>query len=148
MGIIDGSAAEMAEAIEKNASAGKGVYAMKALAGGNLLSEARQSLAYVRDLPGVHAMAIGMLSEAEIDANLDFLTSGVAPAERWAPLESANRRITVMRNFCKGCGACLDACTNEAITLDAEGKATVDESRCILCGYCAAACPDFIIRVT
>ena len=29
-----------------------------------------------------------------------------------------------------------------------EGAAQVDPSACILCGYCAAACPEFIIRVT
>lgn len=39
------------------------VYTMKALAGGNLISTARQSLAYVAGLEGVHGLAIGMLSE-------------------------------------------------------------------------------------
>jgi len=27
------------------------------------------------------------------------------------------------------------------------GKAKIKREDCILCGYCAAACPDFIIRV-
>src|SRR6185369_2992541 len=44
MGIIDGSAEEMAAAITACSRAGQGVYAMKALAGGNLISTARQGL--------------------------------------------------------------------------------------------------------
>jgi ferredoxin len=28
-----------------------------------------------------------------------------------------------------------------------DGKAEVDAEACVLCGYCAAACPEFIIRV-
>jgi ferredoxin len=147
MGIIDGTAGEMAEAIRLAAEAGKGVYAMKALAGGNLLSEARRNLTWVRDLPGVHALAVGMLSEAEIDANLALITENKAPDAAWAPLEKATRRIAIMRDFCKGCGKCVPACTNAAITLAPDGKAQVDEARCILCGYCASACPEFVIRV-
>jgi aryl-alcohol dehydrogenase-like predicted oxidoreductase len=53
MGIIDGSAELMADAIAACARTGQGVYAMKALAGGNLISEARQSLQYVAQLEGV-----------------------------------------------------------------------------------------------
>lgn len=52
MGILDGSAAEMAQAISEVSEAGKGVYAMKALAGGNLIAEARSSLGYVLALRG------------------------------------------------------------------------------------------------
>jgi ferredoxin len=33
-----------------------------------------------------------------------------------------------------------------AITL-VDDKAAVDQSRCILCGYCAAVCPEYVIRV-
>jgi ferredoxin len=28
-----------------------------------------------------------------------------------------------------------------------EKKAEVDISKCILCGYCAAVCPEYVIRV-
>ncbi|MCJ7500300.1 aldo/keto reductase, partial [bacterium] len=54
MGILDGSAREMADAIALAASSGKGVYAMKALAGGNLISSARESISWVLALEGVH----------------------------------------------------------------------------------------------
>jgi aryl-alcohol dehydrogenase-like predicted oxidoreductase len=146
MGILDGSAGDMAGAIAEAAEAGKGVYAMKALAGGNLIGQARASFGYVLGLPGVHAVAVGMLSEGEINANL-ALFSGESPKEGiWKELESRRRRLRIMDRFCKGCGNCLPACASKAIAVK-DGKATVDEGECILCGYCAAACPEFIIRV-
>lgn len=146
MGILDGSAAQMAEAIEACAAAGKGVYAMKALAGGNLISEARASLRYVIDLPGVHGAAVGMLSQEEVEANFALFNRGEVSAMTWDLLEKRRRKLRIMTEFCKGCGKCVPACTADALALK-EGKATVDEEACILCGYCAAACPEFIIRV-
>jgi len=146
MGIIDGSAGEMSKAIEVAAAAGKGIYAMKALAGGNLISEARSSLSYVFGLPGVNALAVGMLSLEEIDANIALIEQAPFPENRWRGLESRSRHLQIMEQFCKGCGACVASCTNEALSLR-DGRAVVDEAACILCGYCAAACPDFVIRV-
>jgi len=146
MGILDGSAAQMAEAIAACAAAGQGVYAMKALAGGNLISQARQSIAWVLGLPGVHGLAIGMLSEAEIDANLRLVEEGVAEDAVWSELEKRRRKLHIMAQFCKGCGECLEACHSDALAL-VDGVAQVDETACVLCGYCAAACPEFMIRV-
>lgn len=146
MGIIDGSAKQMATVIRKCADAGKGVYAMKALAGGNLISEARSSFQYVLDLPGVHALAVGLLSKEEIDGNLKLFNQGIAESQVWDKLEARRRNIRIMEQFCKGCGQCIPACTNNALYLE-NGKAKVKRADCILCGYCAAACPDFIIRV-
>ncbi len=146
MGILDGSAEEMAEAIAACSRAGKGVYAMKALAGGNLIAEARASLRYVLGLPGVDAVAIGMLSETEIEANLALAGEGMADEATWQELEKKRRRLRIMERFCKGCGMCVDACVNNALTV-VDGSARVDEATCVLCGYCGAACPEFIIRV-
>jgi len=146
MGIIDGSAEQMAAAIKKCAENGKGVYAMKALAGGNLIKDARASLRYVLDLPGVHAIAVGLLSRAEIDGNLRLFNEGIAEPQEWELLESRRRDILIMEQFCKGCGECIPACTNHGLYLE-NGKAKVRREDCILCGYCAAACPEFFIRV-
>ena len=146
MGIIDGSAEEMAEAIAACAAAGKGIYAMKALAGGNLISSARESLRYVLGLTGVHGLAIGMLSEAEIEGNLALFERDEADEELWDTLEGRRRKLTIMQAFCKGCGACVPACTNDALQI-VDGRAEVDDDNCILCGYCGAACPEFMIRV-
>lgn len=146
MGILDGSPEEMAGAISLCAAAGKGVYTMKALAGGNLIAEARASFAYVLGLAGVHGVAVGMLSEEEIDANI-ALFSGIAPDSGvWEKLEQRRRRLAIMQNFCKSCGSCVSACGSSSLTL-VNGKPVVDEAACVLCGYCGAECPEFIIRV-
>jgi len=147
MGILDGGAQEMAQAISLAASNGKGVYAMKALAGGNFISSARESISWVLGLEGVHALAIGMMSEAEIEANLALVEDGSAPDEIWEPLEEGSRKLTIMREFCTGCGACVEVCRDGALGM-VEGAAMVDPELCVLCGYCGAACPEFIIRVT
>ena len=146
MGIIDGDSSQMASAIAECAAAGKGVYAMKALAGGNLISTARESIRYVRGLPGVHGIAIGMLSEGEIEGNLALFDRDEADQQLWEGLEGRRRKLQIMQAFCKGCGACVPACTNNALTL-VDGRAQVDDAACILCGYCGAACPEFMIRV-
>ena len=146
MGIIDGSAEEMSAAIRACKAAGKGIYAMKALAGGNLIPQARQAIRYVLNVAGVDGVAIGMLSEAEIDANLALFHDDVADEETWKGLESRRRSLRIMGNFCKGCENCLDACASGALSV-VDGKARVNEETCILCGYCAASCPEFVIRV-
>ena len=146
MGILDGTAAEMAEAIAACARAGKGCYGMKALAGGNLIAAARQSFRYVLGVPGMNAVAVGMLSTAEIEANLALLNGEAEDQGSWEKLEKGRRKLKIMEQFCKGCGLCVTACTNNAIVME-DGKARVNEAECILCGYCAAVCPDFIIRV-
>lgn len=146
MGILDGTSAEMAEAIAACAAAGKGVYAMKALAGGNLIAEARSAFRYVLDLHGVHGVAVGMLSEREIDANIALFADGTADDSVWTDLEKTRRRLKIMDRFCKGCGFCVEACPSRALAM-VEGKAAVEEEACVLCGYCGAACPEFIIRV-
>jgi aryl-alcohol dehydrogenase-like predicted oxidoreductase len=146
MGILGGTVDEMLEAISACAEVGKGIYAMKALAGGNFIRDARASLAWVRSFPFVHAVAIGMLSADEVDANVRFFAEGVAEEDVWKPLEARRRRLRIMTQFCKGCGACVPACASRALSI-VDGKAEVDASICVLCGYCAEACPEFVIRV-
>ena len=68
------------------------------------------------------------------------------PDEVWGELEQRQRRLQIMTPFCTGCAACVDACTEGGLHL-LDGKAAVDKEACVLCGYCAAACPEFIIRV-
>lgn len=146
MGILDGTAEEMAAAIAYAAECDKGIYGMKALAGGNLIKQARESFRYVLGLPGMHALAVGMLSKGEVDGNLALICHDEVDTELWQELEKRERKIQIMEQFCKGCGACVPACTNNGISLEG-GKAKIKREDCILCGYCAAACPEFIIRV-
>lgn len=146
LGILDGDATGMAEAISICSRAGKGVYAMKALAGGNLIADARSSLRYVAGIEGVHAVAVGMLSPEEVEANLSLFSGEPASEDLWRRLEERRRRLLIMDRFCKGCGQCVTACTADALKM-VDGRPSLDEGACILCGYCAATCPEFIIRV-
>jgi len=146
LGIIDGGASQMAAAIERVAQKGKVVYAMKALAGGNLISEAYSCLEYVRTLPGVASLAVGMLSEAEVDANVAYFLHNKSDPQVWEALSKRQRRLVVMKQFCVGCGTCVETCSSMALTL-VEGKVSVDASSCVLCGYCAPSCPAFLLRI-
>ncbi|MEW6502196.1 MAG: 4Fe-4S binding protein [Thermodesulfobacteriota bacterium] len=54
----------------------------------------------------------------------------------------AARRPRVTEESCAGCGACLEACKEEALTLPPGGSApAIDLSRCLACGQCLGACP-------
>jgi len=54
--------------------------------------------------------------------------------------------LTIEVDRCNGCGACVQACPQEAISL-AEGVARIDSSRCTECQDCVDACPTGAIRV-
>jgi len=43
-------------------------------------------------------------------------------------------------DFCKGCGICVDACPNNAITIENK-KAVIDMNLCIGCEVCIDSCP-------
>lgn len=145
IGIRGGSAAEMIEAISEAASLGKAVYAMKALAGGHLSADAYRALCFVRDIEGVSAVAVGAGSCEEVRYNAEVLAGGVPSHEIEQSLRLKSRSVQIAR-WCTGCGACSDACPQDAISI-LEGRAHVSHNRCVLCGYCAAACREFCIKV-
>lgn len=46
---------------------------------------------------------------------------------------------TVDASLCVSCGACADACPQDAITVD--DIAVIDASKCVDCGVCVDECP-------
>lgn len=144
MGIVDGTAEDMIAAIKKADAAGKGLYAMKALAGGHLIDEIQEAYDYVRKIQGISSVAVGMVNKKELDLNLRFFNDEeVAPED--LPIKAADKKLIVSM-FCKGCGKCVGTCPNTALSLQ-EGKAIVDVNKCILCGYCNPVCPEFALRL-
>jgi Fe-S-cluster-containing hydrogenase component 2 len=51
----------------------------------------------------------------------------------------------VDKEKCAGCGTCVEACPENAISLNSH--AIVDASRCVECGACVDACPSSAISI-
>lgn len=144
LGIMDGSRDDMVKAINYARAAGKGIYAMKALGGGNLLNDAYNSFAFVRNLTSIHSMALGMKSRDEIDLNIAWMEQRRVP-ELESKVAHQPRRLLI-EDECLGCGKCTENCRYQALQLE-NGRATVDQENCILCGYCSRFCEQFCIKI-
>jgi len=145
LGIVDGNASDMIKAISQASKAGKGIYAMKALAGGRLIGELEASINYVRDIKGISSVAVGMISEDELELNIKIFNNEEISQELFCKKIKPTKKLFIS-SFCKGCGTCVKACPNNALSLE-NGKAVVDHKLCILCGYCNPVCPEFAIRL-
>lgn len=145
IGIGDGTIGEMLEAVETAFTRGKGIYSMKPLGGGNLLHSYDECLDFVLDLPYIHSIAIGMQNADEVEMNiLRFEGGSIPPHLREAAL-SREKRLHV-DYWCEGCGRCVERCKQHAISV-VGGKAKADREKCVLCGYCGSACPQFAIKI-
>ena len=78
---------------------------------------------------------------------------------RYAPLDLENVKparaeIHLIKDECKGCGYCIEFCPKKVLEESDEINArgvhpprVVDESKCVICSFCSAVCPDFAIFV-
>ena len=78
---------------------------------------------------------------------------------RHSPLDSKKVKqpkaeIHLIIDECKGCGFCIQFCPKKVLEESQEINARgvhppkiVDESKCIICNFCTAVCPDFAIFV-
>ncbi len=146
LGIHDGSRETMLMAIRSAWRQGKGIYLMKALGGGHLLHQAEQALSYAFSQECAAAVAVGMQTRAEIDFNVR-LAGGLPITEELQAAAARQDRSLHIEDWCEGCGRCAEICPQEALSLGSNGKIQVQERSCVLCGYCAGACPYFCIKV-
>ncbi len=175
IGIADGGEADMAAALTLAKEKGIGVFAMKALAGGHLCGSAAEALSFVLEKPFIDACAVGMQSTAEVDANIEFFSTGRFSEEAACAL-GKKKRVLHIEDYCEGCGACAERCPQGALRVvevpaDAAGeanpydfsadftaesadlarrtvrRATADHEKCVLCAYCTAVCPVFALKV-
>ena len=105
----------------------------------------RAALEYAIDNPLLDAIAVGMQSEEEIDADVAMFEGDPAAFDRLEALRHRERRVMV-HDWCEGCGKCAERCRQNAISI-VDGRARVDSEKCVFCGYCARACPQFCIKV-
>ena len=54
--------------------------------------------------------------------------------------------VEINPDLCVGCGACVDVCPVEALSMKKE-KATCDGDKCIDCGQCVDECPEGAISL-
>jgi len=70
-------------------------------------------------------------------------------------IKQPEAEIHIIEDQCKGCGFCIEFCPKKVLDESQEINARgvhppkiVDESKCIICSFCTAVCPDFAIFVT
>lgn len=144
IGIIDGSVDDMIRAIGEISQMGKGIYAMKVLAGGHLISEVEDAFSFVKGISHIDSIAIGMQSVDEIQGNIELLEKGYISDEIKERISRRRRRL-IVADYCIACGRCVERCRQDGIRI--EGDRAVPNKNCLLCGYCATVCPDFCIKV-
>ncbi|NLD16170.1 MAG: aldo/keto reductase [Tissierellia bacterium] len=144
VGILDGTIDEMMDAITEAKNNGIGIYAMKVLGGGHLISKSEEAIKWAVDNEKFDSIALGMQSESEVLANVSLINKDDIPEYVKNNLRNTNRQIDV-EEYCIGCGKCAAKCQAKAIEIIG-GKAVIKKN-CILCGYCANVCPDFYIKV-
>ena len=131
IGIGDGTLGEMLDAVKAAYECGKGIYSMKPLGGGNLLKSYDECMDFVLGLPYVHSIAIGMQSAEEVEMNVLKFEGREIPESLRNAAASGMKRLQI--DFCcAGCGKCVKRCNPE---------------KCVLCGYCSSACPEFAIKI-
>ena len=67
------------------------------------------------------------------------------PPKRGGDEESQQGIAVVDPERCTGCGICIDACPEEAISV--ENIAVIDTIKCTGCGSCADECPNEAISL-
>ena len=142
IGIQDGTREEMLSAIEYAAAQGKGIYAMKPLGGGHLLSSWSEALEFCLKQDSLASIAVGMKSFEEVDNNIRFFNG-----QRNLPNPDNTYRKLHIDDWCIGCAMCIGECPNGALDIVHNKAVVVDPDNCVFCGYCGSACPEFAIKV-
>jgi len=145
IGIGDGTIDEMLSVVKKAYDNGKGIYAMKPLGGGNLLNSFDECINFVLDIPYIHSIALGMQSVEEVIMNVSIFTGQEVPEEIKSTLKNRRKKLHI-DFWCEGCGKCVERCGQGALELS-NGKANVNQEKCVLCGYCGSVCPQFAIKI-
>ena len=159
LGIIDGSEGSNAESISEqmiNAislanNAGKGVFAMKPLGGGNLAKSYSECMQFVLSNENIHSIAMGMQSQDEVDMNITIF-NGEGVSDLLREKCSKDDKYLNVADWCQRCGMCVEACQFGALSLgnhrsNSSSRVVVNKKKCVTCGYCSRKCPLFALKI-
>lgn len=141
LGIADGNRDDMLKAIASAHKLGAGVFSMKPLGGGHLYNDAAKAFDFLLDCEAVDAIAVGMQSVEEVEANVHFFKY-----RNFGNAEIKRKRALFIEDHCEKCGKCIERCSQKALVRESE-RIRILHGKCVLCGYCSAVCPVFAIKV-
>jgi len=117
MGIIRGNTTTMIKAIQKASMRGKGIYAMKVLAGGHCIDRIFDAIEFVRNIREISSIAIGVVREVELDFHLLHFNQQPIPKELLNQCLDRKQKKPVILNNCRKCRLCSETCPSGAITM-------------------------------
>jgi len=133
-----GSKEDMLAAIQACHKAGKGVFSMKALGGGNLTDHYQEALDYVFSKTEIDSVMIGFGNTSDVDDLLSYLDGTM---DKTYNPDTSKKKVYINQEDCEGCGSCKAACPAGAIFYNDNGLAEVNHEKCLTCGYCSPVCP-------
>jgi ferredoxin len=145
LGIADGTLIEMEAALLEAKKSGFFIFCMKVLGGGVLYKRAEEALDFILGKSFIDCAAVGMKSVLEVEANVNFFETGRFSDRYYRDYNKISKSLHI-DEWCSGCGACADRCSQGALYI-LDNKAVCNTGKCVLCGYCAAACRDFAVKI-
>lgn len=59
--------------------------------------------------------------------------------------QKTHREIKTIKEWCKGCGICVEFCPVNILEIRDEKINIIDKEKCTKCGLCELRCPDYAI---